>query len=187
MPATPRGTRSRSSTIAEAMRAPIEYRPTSLASASLRMKNRSPKFSSQSASIEGTSGSPKRFIRRRSGRSSVSPSCSRRYDEQRRVHDERAGEVADDDAGRSPVEDDDEEDRRRDGDDEVDEGRGDERDRAAPRRGRGSSSARSSFAPRAGRRRPARASSGRRCRRAIPRSARRARGRRRGRSSPSSS
>jgi hypothetical protein len=64
--------------IADASRTPIEYSPTSRAPASFTRKKRSLKFRTQRKSAEGTSGIPKRFIARRSGRSSSKPSCPRR-------------------------------------------------------------------------------------------------------------
>ena len=66
------------STIAEAIRTPISYRPTSSIPAKWFRKKRSPRFIAINASAAGTSGMPKRFISRSSGRENENPSCARR-------------------------------------------------------------------------------------------------------------
>ena len=66
------------STIADAIRTPISYRPTSSIPAKWLRKKRSPRFIAISASAAGTSGTPKRFISRSSSRENERPSWARR-------------------------------------------------------------------------------------------------------------
>ena len=92
-------------------------------SASFTRKNRSLKFVTQRKSAVGTSGIPKWFISRRRLAVELEAELLAPVAEQREVHDERAGEVADDHADRPLVERDDEEQRRADREEDVREAR----------------------------------------------------------------
>ena len=82
-------------------------------SVSLTRKKRSLKFVTQRKSADGTSGMPKWFISPKQRAVELQAELLAPVAEQREVDDQRAGEVADDDAERPLVEHDDEEQRQR--------------------------------------------------------------------------
>ena len=92
-------------------------------------KKRSLKFVSQSATAEGTSGRPKRVHCPVERAVELQAERVPAVEQKRGVHDQRSGEVSDQDAERSLVEDDDEQDRGGDRDRDVRERRRDVRSR----------------------------------------------------------